>query len=457
MLMVYMFKIFRALIIEPGCSHYLPQNTSGAGNSNEDSVAAQWDECTSVIPCFSTSINETGGLATSGDVALLVPPYTVPALTQFDFSLGWKSPSMPALPSRDKNLFSLSPILSLSPHDAKFLQKVFIRFPFAAVSKGWLLRLVSCPLDGDNWEVLVDVLVPHSMSASSLTIMTRDGASFDPDTNMISVDHFCYKCWVGVPIRHNATKRIWCSLFGRPLGSRGTWEIVVRCFEPYLEVYQRIAEMMEKYGAEPLIDGPEQLEIGKQGVVSIALQNDLLYWQLDSNCQSEYTISAKSTFWEDDAKSLFGLRFKFIVKPAKEIDYVHVVALVSYIDSMKNQSRTIHLEGTAPVSGSLPRRLPNVNVCYPSVYNVTGCHNLNVGPDNTFVRKGVMARSRDQVQPMVDDEIVNEGDPSDVARSANAVKPKGNAAKAIVIHSTDGARVQPFEPQTECGQHVYTD
>ena len=88
--------------------------------------------------------------------------------------------------------------------------------------------------------------------------------------DMTIVDHFCRKCWVGAPIRPDVKKRIWCSLFGRPLGFGGRWEVIVRCFDPYMEVYQRVAALMQTYGAEPLIEGPESLDIGNRGVVRIA-------------------------------------------------------------------------------------------------------------------------------------------------------------------------------------------
>ena len=403
------------------------------------------------------SIDEQGGIATSGSIALLVPPYSIPKPTQFEFDLRLPTTAMPALPRPEKNHFLLSPILSLSPHDAKFQQNVAIRFPFTASSKGWLLRLVYCPLNGEHWESLVDVLVPHNMSASSLLIMARDGSMYDPDTNMISVDHFCYKCWVGVPIRHNVKKRIWCSLFGRPLGSRGTWEIIVRCFEPYIEVYRLVADMMEAYGAEPLIEGPEPLEIGKRGVVRVALQNGQISWRLDVNCRKEYIISAKSTFWEGDAESLLGYRCKFIVKPEDETEYVHVVASVSYIDDVLKQSRSIQLDGTAPVCGRSPRRHKGSNLSHSSVFNITNCSDLNVGSDNKFIGRRATAWCDDQAYPVEDKERGDDYDSCGVvSRSASVIKAKPRTSKANGRNTPESLRGQQFEPQIECGQHVRT-
>lgn len=203
---------------------------------------------------------------------------------------------MPVLKIPD-NQFLLSPILALSPHDVKFQRKVAIRFPYSAVSKGWLLRLVCCPLNDRRWEAILDVIVPHNMAASSLLIRSRDDTLYDADSQLIHVDQFCYKCWLGLPLRHNVKKHIWCTLFGRPLGSTGKWEIIVRCFDPYIEIYHRVSAMMAEYGAEPLIDGPETLEVGKSGLVRISLEQGDCAWLLDEGAE-EFFVIARSTFWE---------------------------------------------------------------------------------------------------------------------------------------------------------------
>ena len=375
-----------------------------------------------------------------------MPPHSVPKPTQFSFDLLLKTTSMPALPGSDNdNHFLLSPILSLSPHDTKFHQRVSIRFPFAAVPKGWFLRLLCCPSGGDRWEAIVDVLVPHSMSASSLVIMSCNRSIYDPDTNMISVDQFCYKCWVGVPLRHNVKKRVWCTLFGRPLGPRGKWEVIVRCFEPVMEVYHQIAERMQSFGAEPLIDDPEPLEIGKRGVVHVALEIDHLPWQLDVGCQEEFRVCARSTFWEGSAESILGYKCKFVVKPEEETDYVHVVASVSYIDDKKKQSPSILLDGTAPICGSSPRHTPSC-VLHSSTFNIANCNDLAVGSDNQFIDKRTIARSLHQSYTVADTAIpdkMNEDCDSRgvVSRSANVITTNRRTEKCC--------QVVP-----ECGQHV---
>ena len=335
----------------------------------------------SAIPCFSGMIDQKGGILSSGDIALIVPPLAVPKSTQFSCHMLPETSVIPALTMPDSH-YLMSPILSLSPHDGKFQKRVAIRFPFSAVPKGWFLRLIYCPLNGDRWEALLDVIVPQSTSSSSLMIMPYDGTLYDPDTNSIFVDHFCRQCWVGVPLYPDVKRQIWCTLFGRPLGQRGQWEIIVRCFNPYMEVYHCVAELMQNHGAEPLIEDPEPLEIGESGVVRIALEDGQLHWRLDGGPQ-EFETQAKCTFWKGHSESFRGYRCSFIVRPEKEADYLRVVVSVSYTDSTKKQWTSKQLVGTASLSGCSPPRITNI---FESQHIVNlNCSAAAIGQNNQII------------------------------------------------------------------------
>ena len=383
----------------------------------------------SLIHCFSETIDEKGGISSSGTIALIVPPFAVPKSTQFSCHMLPETTLTPSL-NLPENHYLMSPILSLSPHDAMFQRKVAIRFPFSAVPKGWFLRLTFCPLNGDRWQSLLDVLVPQDMSSSSLVVISHDGTLYDPDVNSILVDHFCRKCWVGVPIRPDVKKRIWCSLFGRPLGFGGPWEIIVRCFDPYMEVYQRVAALMQTYGAEPLIEGPESLDIGNRGVVRIALQTGQLPWRLEGGPQ-EFITPAKSTFWEGTSESFQGYRCSFIVRPEKEADYLRVGVLVSYIDGSEKQSRSKQMMGTAPLLGCyLQRRTIASSVEPHYIYNLRRCSNFAIGPNNQVVDK------RSMVSDTAGQLLEKEND-------------DGNSLRAVSRTTASSLRTVP-----ECGQQV---
>ena len=335
----------------------------------------------STIPCFTATFDKEGGLTTSGSISLLVPPFSVSEATQFSSHMLLEPTGIPALSMPDGH-YPLSPILSFSPHDAKFPQKVTICFPSSAVSKDWLLRLMHCPLNGDRWEALVDVLVPHDMSSSNVIIMSRDGTLYAPGINSILVDHFCYKCWVGVPSRPTAKKQILCALFGRSLGA--SWEVIVRCFSPYVEVYRSICETMQDYGAERLIECPELLEIGESGSVRIAFESCNSLWQLDEG-SPEFLAPAKSTFW--DVESPLGYRHKFIISPEKDTGYVRAVVSVSYIDTKRRESRSIRLDGSAPIRDRSPGVRTKSERSHCNVFHITHCSDMIFGSYNYLLDK----------------------------------------------------------------------
>lgn len=396
----------------------------------------------------------------SGSIALIVPPLAVPESTHFNGQLGVELTGMPVLTIPD-NQYLLSPILSLSPHDVEFQQKVAIRFPVAAVVKGWLLRLICCPFNGDRWEAIVDMIVPHSMSASSLLIMSHGDTLYDADSELICVDHFCYKCWVGVPLRHNVKKRIWCALFGRPLGSTGKWEVIVRCFDPYMELYNRVADMMADYGAEPLIDAPESLEIGKSGVVRIALEQGGFPWLLDGG-DEEVVAPASSTFWERPSETLLGCRCKFVVRPEKDTDYVRVLVSISYINSnsTKRPSQSVQLDGTAPILGRGSWDRSSSESSHSSIYNVTNCNDVAIGSDNQFVHCRPAAVSLPVADPS-SETWRSQTEGFDCANgvfvnpSVSDVQPDSTTSDGRVILTPRSAKRRTKKSVPECGQQVW--
>ena len=415
----------------------------------------------SVLPCFNATFDKEGGMVTSGSISLIVPPFSVSEATQFSTHIVLEPTGIPVLTMPD-NHYPLSPILSLAPHDAVFQQKVTIRFPSSAVPRDWLLRLLYCPLNGDRWEALVDVLLPHDMFDSSVIIMSRDATLYDPSTNSIFVDHLCYKCWVGVPSRPNAKKQILCALFGRPLGA--SWEVIVRCFSPYTEVYRSIFNMMQDYGAEPLVEGPEILDIEKNGNIRIRFEHSNSPWQLDGG-SPEFLVPAKPTFW--DTERPLGCRHKFVIKPEKNTDYVRAVISISYINDKKRELQSITLDGSAP-DRSPRASMTNSNSVGPSytVFNITHCSDLAIGSNSQLIhRRGTapVSHSAPLALPSVSHDLSDDTDTTrleegegcqcshDIVSQSDSVD-KANSKFTAMPSSPTIARCQPNV--TECGQQV---
>ena len=349
------------------------------------STTTDYKNSESIIPCFTATFDKEGGVATSGSISLGVPPFSVSEPTQFSSHILLEGTGFPDLTLPD-NHYPLSPILSLSPHDAKFQQKVTLRFPFSATPKDWLLRLLYCPLNGDRWEALVDVLLPHNLSASSVIVMSRHDTLYDPGTSSIFVDHFCGKRWVGVPIHPTSKNQILCALFGRSLGT--SWEVIVRCFSPYTEVYRYIVYKMQNYGAEPLTEDPELLEIGESGDVRIAFEKGDSSWQLEGGAP-EILAPAKSTFW--DAESPLGYRHKFIIRPERDTDYVRAVVSVKHIDNEKRELQSIWLDGSAPIRDRSSRKRTHREGPPCTVFNITHCSDMAIGSNSQLIDRRATA------------------------------------------------------------------
>jgi hypothetical protein len=172
-----------------------------------------------------------------------------------------------------------------------------------------------------------------------------------------------------------------------------------------MEIRRQIDERMQSFGAEPLIEDPEPLKIGKRGGVRIALKLDDLPWQLDDSCHDEFRMPAKSFFWKDDTESILGYKCKFVVKPKEDTDNIHVIASVSYTEDEQKPSRSVLLNGRASICGSSPRHMSSCSF-NSYKFNIANSSDVLIGSDN-LIDKRTVSRPRDQSQPDVDSVIPN--------------------------------------------------
>jgi hypothetical protein len=351
--------------------------------STENTVEQTNVNAESDIPCFSGEIDKKGGILSSGTITLIVPPFAVSKPTQFSCRMISERSVFPALMMPGGH-YVMSPTVSLAPHGENFQQKVAFQFPFAAVPEGWLIRLIYCPLNGDRWEALLDVIIPQGRPSSSVMIASYTGTWFDFATNSIFAGHLCKKRWTAVPLSHGSKIKICATLFGRQLNpTTGTWEIIVRFCYPISEEYDRLAKYMHGYRAQPLIEAPETLEIGEAGVVRIVFESDQSQWRLKDGPEV-FETEAKSTFWlEKDSLDPFrGYRRSFIVSPVKEVDYLRVFVSVSYIDNNKKHLISKQLVGTASLSSC-----PEINNFHLKIKN---CHDFAIGRNNQITNQILM-------------------------------------------------------------------
>jgi hypothetical protein len=342
-------------------------NVGTAHDSKSDEV---------IIPCFTATYGKEGGKTKCSTITLEVPPFSVSEPTRFSshivLRLNGTGIADPTLPIH----YPLSPTLSLSPHDAKFQQKVILQFPFSADPKDWLLRLLYCSVNGNRWEVLVDVLQLNNSATSSVMVMPHRDTVYDPGTGSILVDHFCMKRWVGVPIHSTAKNRIWCALFGRPLETPTCkWEVILRCFSPCIEVYRYTVDRTGEYEAEIPIGEPLLLAIGLSGDVRIAFEKVDSSWQLDEGIP-EIFVPAKSTFW--NAESPMEYQYKFIIRRESATDYVRAAVSVKHIDNDK-VLQSVLLDGRVPIRAH--SSWSNERTVYNFI-SISDCSGFAIGNNN---------------------------------------------------------------------------